>query len=180
MNDSWGYQPLDTDYKSPYVLLRTFVDCLSNGGNLLLDIGPRADGTIPEEQVAILKEFGRWTKKHAEAIYDTRAGMPAEHFQGYSTYNQAGDIIYLYVPYRPQGKIEVKGVLNNVKRIWVVGDGTELTHTVYNRPSWSDLAGNLYIDVPDSVLDPQITVIAVQLDGPVRLYRASGQVIESN
>jgi alpha-L-fucosidase len=180
MNDSWGYQPLDTDYKSPYVLLRTFVDCLSNGGNLLLDIGPRADGTIPEEQVAILKEFGRWTKKHAEAIYDTRAGMPAEHFQGYSTYNQAGDIIYLYVPYRPQGKIEVKGVLNNVKRIWVVGEGTELTHTVYNRPSWSDLAGNLYIDVPDSVLDPQITVIAVQLDGPVRLYRASGQVIESN
>jgi alpha-L-fucosidase len=180
MNDSWGYQPLDTNYKSPYILLRTFVDCISNGGNLLLDIGPKADGTIPEEQIAILKEFGRWTKKHAEAIYDTRAGMPAEHFQGYTTYNQAGDIVYLYVPYRPKGVIEVKGILNDIKKIRVVGDGTELSYTIYNKPSWSQLAGNLYIDVPDSVLDPQITVIAVELDGPARLYRAAGQVIESN
>jgi alpha-L-fucosidase len=62
----------------------------------------------------------------------------------------------------------------------VVGNGTELNYTVYNRPSWSEYSGNLYIDVPDSVLDPQITVIALQLDGPVRLYRSSGQVIESN
>lgn len=62
MNDSWGYQHTDTNYKSPFILLRTFVDCLSMGGNLLLDIGPKEDGTIPEEQVAILKEFGRWTK----------------------------------------------------------------------------------------------------------------------
>ena len=60
MNDSWGYQHTDSNYKSPYILLRTFVDCLSMGGNLLLDIGPKEDGTIPEEQVAILKEFGRW------------------------------------------------------------------------------------------------------------------------
>ena len=92
MNDSWGYQHADTNYKSPYILLRTFVDCLSMGGNMLLDIGPKEDGTIPEEQVAILKEFGRWTKKHKEAIYDTRAGIPCEHFQGYTTLNEAGDV----------------------------------------------------------------------------------------
>ena len=77
-------------YKSPYILLRTFVDCLSMGGNLLLDIGPKEDGSIPEEQIAVLKEFGRWTKKHKEAIYETRAGIPTEHFQGYTTLNKAG------------------------------------------------------------------------------------------
>ena len=93
MNDSWGYQHTDTNYKTPYILLRTFVDCLSMGGNLLLDIGPKEDGTIPEEQVAILKEFGRWIKKHKEAVYETRAGIPAEHFQGYTTLNKAGDIL---------------------------------------------------------------------------------------
>ena len=81
MNDSWGYQHTDSNYKSPYILLRTFVDCLSMGGNLLLDIGPKEDGSIPEEQIAVLKEFGRWTKKHKEAIYETRAGIPTEHFQ---------------------------------------------------------------------------------------------------
>src|SRR3712207_7075146 len=68
MNDSWGYQHKDTLFKSPYELLRTFCDCLSMGGNLLLDFGPKEDGTIPEEEVAILKEFGRWTGKHKEAI----------------------------------------------------------------------------------------------------------------
>lgn len=90
MNDSWGYQHTDSNYKSPYILLRTFVDCLSMGGNLLLDIGPKEDGSIPEEQIAVLKEFGRWTKKHKEAIYETRAGIPTEHFQGYTTLNKAG------------------------------------------------------------------------------------------
>lgn len=109
MNDSWGYQHTDSNYKSPYILLRTFVDCLSMGGNLLLDIGPKEDGSIPEEQIAVLKEFGRWTKKHKEAIYETRAGIPTEHFQGYTTLNKAGDILYLYLPYKPNGPVEVKG-----------------------------------------------------------------------
>ncbi|WP_455674300.1 alpha-L-fucosidase [Phocaeicola sp.] len=180
MNDSWGYQHTDSNYKSPFILLRTFVDCLSMGGNLLLDIGPKEDGTIPEEQVAILKEFGRWTKKHKEAIYETRAGIPAEHFQGYTTLNKAGDILYLYLPYKPNGPVEVKGLLNNVNRAWVVGNGAMLNYKVYNKPYWSSLPGNLYIDVPEQVQDEQITVIALLLDGPVKLYRGVGQVIESN
>lgn len=180
MNDSWGYQPTDTNYKTPYMLLRTFVDCLGNGGNMLLDIGPREDGTIPEEQVAILKEFGRWTEKHKEAVYETRAGIPAEHFQGYTSLNREGDILYLYLPYRPNGCVEVKGLVNKVNRVWVVGSGQMLNYKVYNKNYWSQVPGNLYIEVPDSVLDPQITVLAVLLDGPVKLYRGEGKVIESN
>ena len=180
MNDSWGYQHTDSNYKSPFILLRTFVDCLSMGGNLLLDIGPKEDGSIPEEQVAILKEFGRWTKKHKEAIYDTRAGIPTEHFQGYTTLNKAGDILYLYLPYKPNGPVEVKGLVNKVNRVWVVGNGAMLTYKVYNKNYWSPVPGNLYIDVPPQVQDEQITVLAVLLDGPVKLYRGVGQVIESN
>lgn len=180
INDSWGYQHNDTNYKSPYIMLRTFVDCLSMGGNLLMDIGPREDGTIPEEQVAVLKEFGRWTKKHKKAIYDTRAGIPNEHFQGYTTLNKAGDILYLYLPYKPNGVVEVKGLANKVNRVWVVGDGSMLSYKVYNKNYWSAVPGNLYINVPDHVLDPQITVLAVLLDGPIKLYRGEGQVISSN
>ena len=180
MNDSWGYQHSDSNYKTPQILLRTFVDCLSMGGNLLLDIGPKEDGTIPDEQVAILKEFGRWTKKHKEAVYDTRAGIPAEHFQGYTTLNKAGDILYLYLPYKPNGVVEVKGLVNKVNRVWVVGNGAMLSYKVHNKNYWSDVPGNLYINVPEQVLDSQITVLAVLLDGPVKLYRGVGRVIESN
>ena len=180
MNDSWGYQHADSNYKTPTMLLRTFVDCLSMGGNLLPDMGPKAEGTIPEEQVATLKAFGRWTSKHKEAIYQTRAGIPNEHFQGYTTLNKAGDILYLYLPYRPNGPIEIKGLLNKVNRVWVVGHGTMLPWKIHNKNYWSDVPGNLYIDVPERVQDEEITVLAVLLDGPIKLYSGAGKVIESN
>lgn len=180
MNDSWGFQHADTNYKTPHILLRTFVDCLSMGGNLLLDIGPKEDGTIPEEQVAILKEFGRWIKKHKEAVYETRAGIPAEHYQGYTTLNKAGDILYLYLPYRPNGPIEIKGLMNKVNRVWVVGNGAMLPFKIHNKSYWSQVPGNLYIEVPERVQDEQITVLAVLLDGPIKLYRGEGQVISAN
>ena len=92
MNDSWGYQHNDLNYKTPNQVIRILVDCINKGGNLLLDIGPKADGTIPQEQVQILKELGRWANKHAEAIYGTQAGIPFEHYYGPTALNKKGDI----------------------------------------------------------------------------------------
>ena len=180
INDSWGFQHTDLNFKTPQMVLKTFVDCLSMGGNLLLDIGPRADGTIPEEQVAVLKELGRWTKKHKEAVYGTRAGIPAGFAPGYTTLNQAGDILYVYLPYRPIGAVEIKGIMNQVQRVWVVGSGNMLNYKVYNKVYWNDIPGLLEIDVPEQALDPGITVLAILLDGPVKLYKGAGQVITAN
>lgn len=181
INDSWGYQRTDTNYKSAQMLLGTFVECLSMGGNLLLDIGPKADGTLASEQVEVLEEFGRWTAKHREAIYATRAGIPAEHFPGgYTTLNEAGDVLYLYIPNRPNGPVELKGIANTVYRVYVVGDGAILNHKVYNKSYWSSVPGIVYIDLPEQNQDERITVLAVMLDGPVRLYRGEGQVISVN
>lgn len=70
--------------------------------------------------------------------------------------------------------------MNKVNRVWVVGDGTIIPWKVYNKNYWSEVPGNLYIDVPEKSLDPAITVIAVLLDSPVKLYRGAGKVIESN
>ncbi|MDP4206603.1 MAG: alpha-L-fucosidase, partial [Bacteroidota bacterium] len=179
-NDSWGYQFNDHNYKSPNQIIRILVDCISMGGNLLLDIGPKPDGTIPEEQVNILKELGRWTNKHKEAIYGTRAGIPYGHFYGPTALNKEGDILYLYLPYKPNGPIEIKGLKNKINRIWVVGDGAKLNWKVYGKLYWSSVPGIVYIDVPEKVQDDQVTVIAVLLDGKVDLYREKGQVVESN
>ena len=180
INDSWGFQHTDLNFKTPQMVLKTFVDCLSMGGNLLLDIGPRADGTIPEEEVAVLQELGRWTRKHKEAVYGTRAGIPAGHVHGYTTLNPAGDILYVYLPYKPVGPVEVKGIVNPVSRVWVVGSGQMLHYKVYNKIDWNEIPGLLEIDVPDQVLDPAMTVIAIQLNGPVKLHRGAGQVITVN
>ncbi len=180
MNDSWGYQHNDHNYKTPNQVIRILVDCINKGGNLLLDIGPKPDGTIPNEQVNILKELGRWTNKHAEAIYGTRAGIPYEHYYGPTALNQKGDILYLFVPHKPNGALILKGIKNKINRMWVVGNGTKLNWDVKMKAYWSSVPGIVYIDVPEEVLDKEVTVIAVLLDGKIDLYREKGQVIESN
>jgi alpha-L-fucosidase len=180
MNDSWGFQQNDKNYKTPGQVINILAECISKGGNLLLDIGPKADGSIPDEQVAILKELGRWTSKHAEAIYGTQAGIPADHFYGPTALNKTGDILYLFLPYKPIGPIMLKGIKNKINRIYVVGNGTKLNWDIKMKQYWSQVPGIVYIDVPEAVLDEQVTVIAVLLDGKVDLYREKGQVLESN
>jgi alpha-L-fucosidase len=96
-NDNWGYRPHDTAWKSSNHIIRIFADVLGMGGNLLLDIGPKADGTIPKEQEQILKDLGRWVQKHQEAIYSSRAGLPHGHFQGPSTLTQDSQTLYLFL-----------------------------------------------------------------------------------
>ena len=180
INDSWGYQHNDTAYKSANQIIRIFVDCISMGGNLLLDIGPKADGSIPEEQQQVLKELGRWTSKHSEAVYGTKAGIPSGHFYGPTSLSADSTILYLYLDNIPRDKIVIKGLKNKVNRIWVVGNGTKLNYEVVGKAYWSSVPGLLYVDVPEEVLDEQVTVLAVLLDGKVDLYREYGNVIESN
>lgn len=171
MNDSWGYQGNDKNYKTPNQIIRLFSDCLSNGGNLLLDIGPKADGTIPSEQVVILKELGRWTKKHSEAIYATHAGIAPNYFYGASTLSADSTVLYLFLPHRPNGPIALKGLKNAINRIRVVGNGTKLSWQILMQQYWSATPGIVYIDVPEHTLDEQVAVIAVQLNGKIDLYR---------
>ena len=180
MNNSWGYQPNDKDYKSVNQIIRILVDCISMGGNLLLDIAPKADGTIPQKQVTILKGLGRWTSKHKEAIYGTRAGIPKEHFNGYTALSKDKKTLYLYLDYKPNGPVLIKGLKNKVNRIWVVGNGTKLSHKVVGKQYWSSVPGMLYIDVPSKVQDKDVTVVAILLQGKVSLYDDEVKAIESN
>jgi len=180
MNNSWGYQGNDKAYKTPNQIIRIFTDCISMGGNLLLDIGPKADGTIPAEQVTILDELGRWTSKHKEAIFGTKAGLPFGHFEGPTTLSKDGTILYLFLTQKTIHPIVLKGIKNQVNRIRIVGEGTKLSHEVIGKMYWSEVPGLLYIDVPVDKQDDQVTVVAIQLKGKIDLYREDGQVIESN
>ena len=119
MNRSWGYQPRDTEYKDANQLIHILADTIGMGGNLLLDIGPRADGSIDQRQVEILEKIGRWTNKHAEAIYGSVAGIGLPHFHGPSTLSKDRSTVYLFVDGRPSGELLVKGLDNAVRaRAW--------------------------------------------------------------
>jgi alpha-L-fucosidase len=172
-NDNWGYHH-DNHWKTPYEIITIFVDAVSNGGNLLLDMGPMADGTIPAEQINVLKELGAWNKKNGEAIFHTVAGIPQGHFYGATTLSKDSATLYLFLQGHTSGEVTLKGLKNKIKKITVVGNGTELTHHIVGKISWSPIPGLVYIDVPENVLDKYVTVLKVELEGPVQLYRGKG------
>jgi alpha-L-fucosidase len=174
MNDSWGYQGSDTNYKTPFEIISIFADVIGAGGNLLLDIGPKSDGTIAEEQVFILKELGKWTKKHEEAIFSTRRGIPYGHFYGPTTLSQDSTILYLFLSQGASDKLVIKGLRNEISSVSVLGTGKELPWKIVGKISWSQVPGLVYIDVPPKLHDPYITIIKVELKGPVSLYRGHG------
>lgn len=173
-NNNWGFQPTDTNWKTPYEIITIFADAISYGGNLLLDIGPKEDGTIPPEQVTILKELGKWNSKHKDAIFGTIPGMPNGHFYGPTTLSKDSTMLYLFIPAKISGPVMIKGLKNKITSVKVVGSNTALTHKVVGKISWSPVPGLVYIDVPAASQDEYMTVIAVQLDGPISLYRGQG------
>jgi len=173
-NDNWGYHPDDSNWKTPYEVITIFADVISNGGNLLLDIGPRADGTIPEEQVNILKELGKWNNKNAEAIFGTVAGLPQGHFYGPSTLSKDSTTLYLFIPAKTTGQVVVKGLMNKVDSIKVVGNNTNLTAKIVGKISWSPIPGLLYITLPENIQDEYVTVLKLKLDSPLKLYSGHG------
>ena len=169
INDSWGYQGRDMNYKSPGQIIRIFAQCIGMGGNLLLDIGPMADGTIPAQQVEVLRMMGRWTTKHAQAIYGTVAGLPEGCFEGPTTMSKDSTTVYLFFTGNAGGELMLEGVKNRINQAVVVGNGTSLEFKEYLRPSWSDHAGVYFIKVPEEVLDEQMTVVSLSLDGKLQI-----------
>lgn len=174
VNNNWGWQPQDTAWKTPYEIIRIFADCIGMGGNLLLDIGPKADGSLPPEDVHTLKELGKWTRRHGEAIFGTVAGLPQGHFYGPSTLSKDSTTLYLFLPGKGSEQVVIKGLLNKIESVRVVGNGTKLNDKIVGKISWSPVPGLVYIPVPENVQDEYMTVLAVKLDGPLKLYRGRG------
>jgi alpha-L-fucosidase len=172
-NDNWGFHN-DNNWKTPYEVITIFVDAVANGGNLLLDMGPKEDGTIPDEQIHVLKELGAWNKKNGEAIFNTIGGIPQGHFYGPTTMSKDSTTLYLFLHGQTSGQIMLKGLDNKIQEITVVGNGTKLTHKIVGKISWSHVPGLVYIDVPSVVLDKYVTVLKLKLDKPVKLYRGQG------
>ena len=95
INDTWGFKTHDHNWKSSTQLIRNLVDIVSKGGNYLLNIGPDAEGAIPEPSVERLQAMGAWLDVHGESIYGTMPG-PIQGDESWRT-TQKGDNIYLQV-----------------------------------------------------------------------------------
>lgn len=181
MNDNWGYFPSDTNYKPISQIIRTFTTVIGMGGNLLLNVGPKPDGTIPQEQVERLEILGQWIQKHEPAVFGTTAGLPYGHFSGPTTLSKDKTRLYLFQFHKPRHYIELKGIQNKVKSIKVLGTSQELEFQRNGGAEWNNIPGILRIDIPeDRHLDQYVTVLEIQLEKPLVLYRGHGQAVELN
>lgn len=181
MNDNWGYYPSDTNYKPISQIVRTFVEVIASGGNFLLNIGPKPEGTIAEEQKERLEALGRWIKKHEDAVFTTKAGLPYGHFYGPTLLSKDETKIYLALFDAPQNYISLKGIQNKVKSITVVGSNQNLNFERNGGAAWNNIPGILRIETPKKEnLDEYATIIEVELEDALKLYRGHGNAVELN
>lgn len=95
INQSWGYNSTDSKFKSVAELVGYVVRAAGNGGNLLLNVGPKPDGTIQPEAVERLRALGEWMNEYGTTVYGTRAGPIAPQRWGATT--RRGDTVFIHV-----------------------------------------------------------------------------------
>lgn len=135
MNNHWAYNPSDKLYKSPKVLIRKLVECVSKGGNMILNVGPTAKGNFPKESIEILHGIGEWMKKNSESIY--RGGFVNLPKPEWGYYTKDGKNLYAHVFEQPIGPIALTGISKEqIQRMSFVHDSSEVR--ISN--SWTTLA----------------------------------------
>ncbi|MCE5238212.1 alpha-L-fucosidase [bacterium] len=154
----WGYDKYEKNYKTSEYLIRMLVDIVSKGGNLLLNIGPKPDGTIQKEFVDRLRAIGKWMDRYSEAIYGTTAS-PFNLLPFYGRVTTKGDKLYVHVFEWPADlTVRLPNLGNVVKKAYLLEQGKPALEAVRDGADW-------LIKLPKKAPDKVASVLVVQLDG---------------
>ena len=125
MNDTWGFSSHDHNWKSSAKLVQNLIDCVSKGGNYLLNVGPTALGEIPAPSVERLAEVGRWIRVYGESIYGAQAS-PFPRQLPWGRVTRKGKTLYLHVfDASHVGKVELTGLRTKIQNAEAIA---------YNKP----------------------------------------------
>src|SRR5207248_11526434 len=158
---SYGWNPLDHSQKPPSHFIQLLAKAAARGGNMLMNIGPRGDGTIDPADEEILQGIGKWMSVNAESIKGTeRTPLPVQSW-GEST--RKGNTLYLHVFTWPKdGKVVLGGLKSNVSSAYLLGDSSKSPLKV-NRSVDLDIK----IDVPANAPDSADSVIVLNCDDEI-------------
>jgi len=159
MNDSWGYHKNDDDWKSPKTIVRNLITCAHDTGNYLLNIGPRPDGSIPEESVRILTSVGKWMDRNGQSIYKSEKCQPRR--SNYASFSRNGDTLYMHIHFWPGDTPVIGGLRNKLKSARMLATGREIR---FEQDDFRVRFSGLGERAPD---DP-VTTIAIECDGEPR------------
>jgi len=159
LNDSWGYQRADDNWKSSKTIVRNLISCARDGGNYLLNIGPRGDGSIPEESVQVLTEVGHWMATSGDTIYKSDLCQPRR--SNYASYTRTGNTLYMHVHFWPGTDVAISGLQTKVKSARLLKTGEAVT--VNQDPYRVHLTG-----LPAKAPDSPVTTIALECESEPR------------
>ncbi|WP_194777302.1 alpha-L-fucosidase [Pararhodonellum marinum] len=167
---SWGYNALENEWKSTNQLLQALINNVSLNGNFMLNIGPRADGSVPFESISRLKDMGQWLATNGEAIYQAGgiALRPTQHDWGKITYKSEGERkkLYLQVFNWPLDKIlRVTGITATPKSAYLLADKLK------TNLSFDQKGPFLHIDLPRIQPDPFVSVVVLEFGEDLNLDR---------
>ncbi|HXJ93238.1 MAG TPA: alpha-L-fucosidase [Terriglobia bacterium] len=156
MNDSWGYQRADDDWKSAKTLVNNVIECAQGGGNYLLNIGPKGDGSIPMESVERLSAVGEWMDDHGPTIYEAeRSQVRSSVMAGFT---RKGNTLYVHVHNWPGSTVAVGGLKTKATsaKFFTTGQPVEFKQTEFRL----QLTG-----LPELAPEQPATTIAVEFEG---------------
>jgi alpha-L-fucosidase len=156
LNDSWGYQRADDNWKGSKQIIRNLIDCVRDGGNYLLNIGPRADGSIPKESVQVLSEVGQWMSRNGEAIYQSEPCQPRQ--STYAGFTRKGNTLYMHVYFWPREYVAIGGFKTQVKSARLLASGQKVDFQ-------QDRFRVRFIGLPMAAPDNPVTTIAIECQG---------------
>ena len=156
MNDTWGFKSWDHNWKSPETLIHNLIDIASKGGNFLLNVGPTAEGLIPESSVERLQKMGEWLAMNGEAIYGTSAS-PFDRPE-WGRFTAKDQKIYAHVFDWPEtGQLAVPPCQKKISRAYLLADPAQTALSV------EQSADGVVISLPVEAPDPIAAVVVLEL-----------------
>jgi alpha-L-fucosidase len=176
INHTWGYKSYDKDWKSPGLVTFKLIDIVSKGGNYLLNVGPMADGVIPQASQDVLRHVGDWLKINGDAVYGAgptpfgaELGEPtargAKDVRGNPLFLQQtqwrvttkpGKLYFTFFD-EPRAPFELPAMKNDVTRAYRLADGVPVELKKEN--------GRMFLVLERPILDPMATVVVVEIAG---------------
>ena len=129
LNDTWGYNKDDNEWKNPDDIIRLLVKISSRGGNYLLNIGPKASGEVPKESIEILNTVGRYVNQNADGVFGTRRIDVYPYELDWAEFTGKDHKLFIHV-FKPRKRLEILNCGNNVTKAYVLRDGRELEFDV--------------------------------------------------
>jgi alpha-L-fucosidase len=176
INHTWGYRTDDTDWKSPGQIAFKLVDIVSKGGNYLLNVGPTAEGVIPQVSQDILRTVGRWLQVNGDAVYgagptpfgdelgepsargkkDVRGDALVYQQTQWRVTSKPGKLYFTFFD-EPRASFALPAMRNTAKRAYRLADKAPIGMKVEN--------GLTVLNIERPIFDPMATVIVVEIEG---------------